>query len=134
MNKIFIVFLGFLFFAASLYGADGLESLNDAGTTARDTVTGAIRSWNWIIGMIPLLLSAYATWKLKEYLETKDEQAGGQTEPKFSRYLKLIVAFVGMIVIVYILLGLFGAVFAKKTFGEMWENLVVPFWTLILGF
>lgn len=111
-------------------GAD--DALNEAGRRAKGTAVGAIQSWVWLAGFIPFGVATWVTWKLKEHLEQKDEQAGGQTEPKASRYIKLIGAFIIGVIVTYILLGVFGMVFAGKGYAETWKFFVTDFWGKIL--
>jgi len=108
--------------AAASIGLDG------AGTEAKKQVRGVFSDWMWLFAFMPFLFAVFITWKVREYFEAKDEQSG-QQEPRISRYAKMIAAFIGGVLICYILYGLFGKVFAGQEFGDMWEDLVVDFWT-----
>ena len=108
------------------------QALNEAGKQAKGTAVGAIRSWVWLVGFVPFGIATWVTWKLKEHLEQKDEQAGGQTEPKASRYIKLIGAFIIGVIVTYILLGVFGKIFADQDYAVSWKFFVEDFWKQIL--
>ena len=108
------------------------QALSEAGEQAKGTAVGAIKSWIWLAGFIPFGIATWVTWKLKEHLEQKDEQAGGQTEPKASRYIKLIGAFIIGVIVTYILLGVFAKVFAGKNYEESWNFFVRDFWQQII--
>lgn len=135
-RKLMFLLVCLVGFTSVLFGDDGsqgLQSLNNAGATAQTTVVKAVEGWRWLLGIVPLGVAGFLAFKMKEYLEQKDEQSGGQSEPKFSRYGKIIAAFIGGIVITYIVFGVLGTVFANKGFGDMWELLVVDFWKQIFG-
>ena len=108
------------------------QALNEAGEQAKSTAVGAIRSWVWLVGFVPFGIATWVTWKLKEHLEQKDEQAGGQTEPKASRYIKLIGAFIIGVIVTYILLGVFGKIFADQDYAVSWKFFVEDFSKQIL--
>lgn len=86
------------------------------------------KGWLWIFAFLPFGLAIFAVVKTKEYLEAKDEQSNGQSEPKVSRYGKMVLAFVVTVLVCYIVYGLFGMVFAGDGFGDMWGKLVADFW------
>ena len=137
MNKKRILFfvglfaLLFVFADASLANAG--TGLSGAADTAKTEVRGVIKGWQWVFAFMPFALALFVTNKVREHFEAKDEQSNGQSEPKVSRYAKMALAFVGSVVICYILYGLFGMVFAKQTFGAMWQKLVVDFWVAIFS-
>ena len=135
-NKLLVLFLIVsIVLASDVFGNDepgAKGALNEAGKEAKGTAVGAIRSWIWLVGFVPFGVATWVTWKLKEHLEQKDEQAGGQTEPKASRYIKLIGAFIVGVIVTYILLGVFGKVFAGVGYEESWNFFVKDFWEQIL--
>ena len=111
---------------------EGLKELNTAGEEGRTTFVNAIKGWKWVFGILPFAIAIGIAYKVKDYLEQKDEQAGGQTEPKASRYAKIVAAFIAGIIIMFILYGIFGLVFAGQTeFSAGWRIFVTDFWKLI---
>ena len=81
---------------------------------------------------MPFAVAWFIAYKVKDYLEQKDEQAGGQTEPKPAGYAKIVAGFIAGIIIMFILYGIFGLVFAGQTeFAKGWEIFVTDFWKLI---
>ena len=139
-NKLLVFFLIVsIVLASDVFGTPGQggnnaqnQALNEAGEQAKSTAVGAIRSWVWLVGFVPFGIATWVTWKLKEHLEQKDEQAGGQTEPKASRYIKLIGAFIIGVIVTYILLGVFGKIFADQDYAVSWKFFVEDFWKQIL--
>lgn len=125
------------------------QSLGGAGDAAREATITAIKGWIWLLGFLPLGVAGFVTLKVKNYLEQKDEQnprsvlikkveqkdeqGGGQTELKWSCYMKLIATFVAVVIITYIVLGVFAKVFAGKDFADSWQFFVVNFWSQLLN-
>lgn len=107
---------------------EGLTKLNEAGKGAETTVIKTIQNWRWIFALLPFGLGFFIAFQIKGYLEQKDEQSNGQTEPKVSRYGKIFAGFIAGIVVCFILYGIFGSVFAGKEFMQMWDYLVMDFW------
>ncbi|WP_172198988.1 hypothetical protein [Campylobacter sp. RM16188] len=107
---------------------EGLTKLNEAGKGAETTVIKTIQNWRWIFALLPFGLGFFMAFRIKGYLEQKDEQSNGQTEPKASRYGKIFASFIAGIVVCFILYGIFGSVFAGKEFMQMWDYLVMDFW------
>jgi|GEM_PF-2218299 hypothetical protein len=137
-NKNLMVFglvLAFGIFAPDAFAGvsgQGLKELNTAGQEGRDTFVLAVKGWKWVFGILPFAVAWFIAYKVKDYLEQKDEQAGGQTEPKPARYAKIIAGFIAGIIIMFILYGIFGLVFAGQTeFAKGWEIFVTDFWKLI---
>ena len=120
-----------LFVVSAFAGTAQLDALGEAGANAEAEAVNAIKSWKWLISLLPLGIAGFVTLKVKDHLEQKDEQGGGQTEPKWSRYLKLVATFVAMVIIVYVVLGVFAKVFANVDFGTAWQTFVVDFWSKI---
>ena len=137
-NKILVLFfIVSIVLASDVFGNPGgnnaqNQALSEAGEQAKGTVVGAIKSWIWLAGFIPFGIATWVTWRLKEHLEQKDEQAGGQTEPKASRYIKLIGAFIIGVIVTYILLGVFAKLFAGKEYEDSWNFFVRDFWKQII--
>ena len=123
-KKLFLA-RGLLFLFASAAHA-GIMS--GAGEGARDEVVTTIKGWQWLFAFLPFGVGIGLVLATKNYLEAKDEQSNGQSEPKASRYFKLILAFIVGVIAVYIVYGVFGMAFANKGFGEMWDELVTDFW------
>ncbi len=130
MKKIFWTIITFFLMQPVVY-AGSFDNFDKAGGDAKDVAVSGIQSWIWVIGFIPFAFGIYSAFKMNEYLNQKDESGSGNTEPKVSRYGKVLGAGLAGVMIVYILLGLFGLVFAGKDFGETWDALVVNFWTQI---
>ena len=132
MKKIFWTVMASLLSTPSLFAApaagSGFANFDTAGSNASDVAVSGIKSWIWVIGFIPFAFGIYSAFKMNEYLNQKDESSGGQNEPKVSRYGKVLGAGLVGVMIVYLLLGLFGLVFAGKTFAQSWQALVINFW------
>jgi len=103
-------------------------NLQAAGGKSKNEVQTAISGWMWVMAFAPFVGALFIAYKVKEYYEAKDEQAGGQTEPKVSRYMKIVGGFIGGVLIFYILYGVWGMVFANSNFSDMWNVMVVDFW------
>lgn len=56
---------------------EGLKELNTAGEEGRTTFVNAIKGWKWVFGILPFAIAIGIAYKVKDYLEQKDEQAGG---------------------------------------------------------
>ena len=107
------------------------NEFNQAGSNAQDVAVEGIKAWTWIVGFIPLGFGIFSAFKMNEYLNQKDESGGGQTEPKATRYAKVLGAGIVGVLIIYMLLGLFGMVFANKSFSETWDTFVIQLWSKI---
>lgn len=102
------------------------------GAQAEAEVVTTIKGWLWVSAFMPFAVGTGLVVLTKNYLEQKDEQSNGQTEPKFQRYAKLIGAFVGGVIIMFIVYGLWGMVFmGESSFTATWNKLVTPFWEQI---
>lgn len=133
-NKIF--FLIFIL-AASLYAAngdgEGLSNLNQAGASAKTTAVKAFQNWKWLFAFLPLGLAAAAGFGMNNYIEKKEEQNGGQSEPKATKYFKIVFAAIIAIVVAFILYGTFGSVFGGMGFWETWDTLVIQTFKEFMG-
>lgn len=110
-------------------GTNKFDSMETAGGDSKEAVTGVIQKWRWVLAILPFALAIFVAYKTKEYFEAKDEQTGSQQEPKASRYAKIVGSGVVAIVVVFLLYGVFGKVFAGKEFGTTWTTLVTSFWS-----
>ena len=128
-KKFFLIMAFFLIGAVGLFAAETFENFNNAGDSAQNVAISGMQSWKWLVGFIPVGLGTFCAFKLNEYLNQKDENNNGQTEPKATRYLKVFAAGIIGTLISYMLLGLFGLVFAGKSFSETWEAFVTSFWS-----
>lgn len=117
--------------AGSGTGTTGFSSFNQGGSDAESSVKGGIQAWDWVIAFLPVAFGVFVAFKVNEYLNQKDEQSQGQTEPKASRYFKVLSGFIVGIMIIYICLGMFGLVFAGKSFADSWQTFVVDFWSTV---
>lgn len=130
MKKVLLVVLALVISSATLFAAgETFSNFDSAGTDAQSVAISGMQSWKWVVGFIPLGFGLFSAFKVNEYLNQKDESGGGQTEPKATRYAKVLGAGIVGILVIYILLGLLGAVFADKTFTETWKTFVVDFWS-----
>lgn len=133
MKKILVLLFALAIGAvAGTTGSSEFTQFNTAGTQASDVIISGITAWTWIFAFIPFGFAIFIAFKFNEYLNQKDEQSGGQSEPKVSRYGKVILVGAAAIVIAYILLGLFGKVFAGMEFSDTWRIFVTDFWGKIL--
>lgn len=125
-----LVFLMLSLGAISAFAAGGgsFANFDEAGGNAQDIAISGMSSWKWIVGFIPLGFGIFSAFKMNEYLNNKDE-GQGQQEPKATRYVKVLGAGIVGVLIIYILLGLIGKVFAGKDFSETWETFVTNFWS-----
>lgn len=132
---LFSIILMVSLFAISAEAAQGGQggafqnNLTGAGDEAKSATIAAMKSWLWLLGLLPLGVAGFITLKVKDYLEQKDEQGGGQSEPKWSRQLKLVITFIASVIICYVVLGIFAKVFAGVDFGATWDKFVVGFWS-----
>ena len=99
------------------------NSLAGAGDEAKAATIAAMKRWMWLVGFLPLGVAGIITLKVKDYLEQKDEQGGGQSEPKWSRQLKLIITFIASVIICYVVLGIFAKVFGGADFGQLLQKI-----------
>ena len=126
-KKLLFVFLMLFGLAAAAMAGQDFTQLNTAGTSSKESTQGVIKSWLWVASLFPLGIGGFLVSKVKEYQERQEEQ--GQYEPKVAKYTKLIGAFIGGILITFLLYGILGTVFFNKGFGEMWQILVVDFYS-----
>jgi Mn2+/Fe2+ NRAMP family transporter len=119
--------LGFLLILSpSFLFAENFDGLTGSAGDAKSTVQGAIASVLWILALLPIGVATFAAAKMKEHLENKEEQ--NQHEPKWMKFTKLISAFMGGLLVSFLVLGIFGKILLGLTFSETWTNLVVNFW------
>lgn len=134
---LFSIILMVSLFAISAEAAQGQgtfqNNLTGAGDEAKSATIAAMKSWLWLLGLLPLGVAGFITLKVKDYLEQKDEQGGGQSEPKWSRQLKLVITFIASVIICYVVLGIFAKVFAGVGFGQTWDKFVVGFWSQLFN-
>lgn len=129
MKRYFLVFLMLGLGAISaMASASGFTNFDSAGADAQDIAISGMGSWKWIIAFIPLGFGIFSAMKMNEYLNQKDE-GQGQNEPKATRYAKVLGAGIVGVLIIYILLGLIGKVFAGEDFGTTWSVFVTDFWS-----
>jgi len=126
MRKVFLLLLGLMVVGTAAFAANDFTQMTDAGGNAKETVQGTIAAWLWITALLPLGVSITLFFVVKDWQEQKEEQ--GQTQPKIAKYMSLLGAVIAGILIMYIVYGLIGVVFADKTFSEMWTTLVVDFY------
>lgn len=123
---LFSVVLMVSLFAISAEAAQGTNfqnNLTGAGDEAKSATIAAMKSWLWLLGLLPLGVAGFITLKVKDHLEQKDEQGGGQSEPKWSRQLKLVITFIASVIICYVLLGIFAKVFAGVGFEQLLQKI-----------
>lgn len=133
MKRILIVLAVLMATSLAVFAADSFSSFDNAGNSAQNVAVSGIKSWKWIIGFMPFAFGIYSAIKVNEYLNQKDESGQGQNEPKATRYVKVLGAGIFGILIIYILLGLIGTVFADKSFSETWQTFVVDLWSQIFS-
>lgn len=132
-HKKLLIALGLMLLCITDAFASGGGIMAGAGEGARDEVVTTVKGWQWLFAFLPFAVGIGLVVATHNYLETKDEQSNGQSEPKAQRYFKLVLAFIVGIIAVYIVYGVFGMVFAKTTFGGMWDQLVTDFWVRVFG-
>ena len=132
MNKKRALFLIAALFigASSVWAGADFTQLNDAGANSKTAVQGAIKGWMWVTALLPLGVSLFLFTKVKDWQERQEEQ--GQYQPKVAKYFSLILAAIGGIVIMYIVYGLFGMVFAGKDFSASWSSFVMDFYKSLI--
>lgn len=132
MKKCLIIILALMATSVALFaaGGDTFDAFDKAGTSSQNVAVSGIQSWKWLVGFIPVAFGLFTAFKMNEYLNQKDE-GQGQNEPKPSRYAKVLGAFLIGVLIIYMLLGVFGAVFADKSFSETWQSFVVDLWSQV---
>jgi heme/copper-type cytochrome/quinol oxidase subunit 2 len=114
-------------YSPDLIAADNFSAMEESASKSKGATQGTIKSWLWVFALIPIGVASYMTWKMKEYIENKEEQ--GQYEPKWTKNTKLIGAFAGGLFIMYIVYGIIGIViFGQASLGDGWDKLFVPFW------
>lgn len=127
MKKILVIFT--LLALGSISAFANFANFDQAGSAAENVAVSGMQSWKWLIGFIPIGFGLFSAFKVNEYLNQKDESGGGQTEPKATRYAKVLGAGIIGVLIIYMLMGLAGMVFADKSFSETWQAFVVDFWS-----
>lgn len=137
MKKVLHLFLGFFLatptFVFAANDDKGLESLNQSGAAAKNVVANAIHNWKWIFALLPFGVGIFVAMQVKNHLEMQDERSNGQNEPKISRWGKIVGAFIGGVIIMFILYGILGKVFADMSFADMWKTMVTDFWYDVLN-
>lgn len=131
LKRYFLVF--FILSLGAISAFASFDQFNQAGDDAQQVAIEGIKTWVWIVGFIPLGFGAFVAFKVNEYLNQKDDNGGGQTEPKATRYIKVLGAGLTGVLIIYIVLGLFGLVFANKSFSETWDRFVIQLWEQIFS-
>lgn len=127
MKKILVIFT--LLTLGSISAFANFANFDQAGSAAENVAVSGMQSWKWLIGFIPIGFGLFSAFKVNEYLNQKDESGGGQTEPKATRYAKVLGAGIIGVLIIYMLMGLAGMVFADKSFSETWQAFVIDFWS-----
>lgn len=122
--------IALLALASSAFAAGEFSQLTDAAGDGKETIQQTIGAWMWVSALIPFGLAFFLFSKVKDYQERQEEQ--GQYQPKVAKYVSLVGAIIGGFIIMYIIYGLFGAAFFDKSFSEMWEALVMDFFSSII--
>ena len=113
--------------------AESFANFDKAGNNSESVVVSGISAWKWVVAFLPFAFGTYSAFKVNEYLNQKDESSGGQQEPKVSRYAKVLSAFIVAVIIVYLVLGTLGLVFAGQSFADTWDTFVIKFWEQIFS-
>lgn len=140
LKRVLFVFAILAFFAIDTYAggggtnyaSEGMKNLNEAGESSKTVVVKTVQNWRWLFALLPFAVGILISLRIKNYLDQKDEQSGGQSEPKVTRYGKMVLGLIGGIVIMFILYGVFGSVFAGQDFMHMWDYFVMDFWKEVL--
>jgi len=104
------------------------SQLVQSGAAVKGEVTGVLQGFTWVFAFLPFALGFFLALNAYNKLVEKEEQQGGQGEPKAMKFAKVFAFFVAGILISYSLYGVFGMVFMNKGFNESWGVLVVDFW------
>ncbi|MBZ8002388.1 hypothetical protein [Campylobacter canadensis] len=134
-NKIFflIFILAVSLYAANSGDSEGLTNLNQAGASAKTTAVKAFQNWKWIFAFIPLGVAGGAAFTMNHYIEKKEEQNGGQSEPKASKYFKIVISSIIAIVVCFIIYGTFGSTFGGMGYWQTWDTLVIQTFKEFMG-
>lgn len=131
MNKRILILALLLIGLQLTLSAENFANFDKAGENSEAVVVSGISAWKWIVAFAPFAFGTYCSFKVNEYLNQKDESSQGQQEPKVSRYAKVLSAFIVACIIVYLVMGTLGLVFAGQSFADTWDTFVIKFWEQI---
>jgi len=94
-----------------------------------------VNSWIWILAIFPVVLFGYSMVLSHRYIKkTSSGQSASKVRGLDFTYILVYLKYgLSSLMSIFIIYGIFGMVYARSnSFFEVWEKLVVSFWSGLL--